>query len=566
MFSKPPALGPLAVALAVLVFAAAAAAAANLTQKPGPIGCVTETSLSGQCEDGAGLVGPSALTISPDGRNVYSTDQSWDSIATLTRNPADGTLRPFQGSAGCLSSTSSHYPECTEARVLDGASDLAISPDGKNVYVAAPDSNAVAVLDRDPEDGHLTQSSGDDGCVAPGSVGGCEEGRAIDDPTSVVVSPDGDNVYVGSEGLGGGIAVFDRDPETGDLSQDPGDAGCVNETGTNCEDGLTEMVGLQRLEISPDGNALYALSPVRDAVTLYSRDAGTGALEPQPAPNGCVVSAAADGCTVAIGLGEPRALAFSSIGDGENAYLASERRDAILIFDRNGATGALTQKPGTAGCVSNTGYSDPMQAGTLGQCVNGVAMDAIDAVAVPPDGSALYATTGESDGVVVFERAADGTIAQRPGGDGCITETGFEDTDLPWTEGACEDGRALLAADGVVTSADSRYVYTSARFGGIASFDAVPPPAPAPPAAAPPPAPPAVGAACLSARARAQKIVRRLKSLSRENKRKARKATFVTSEAARDRLNESANRGRRRAKNMRFNLRRANRSVEQLCV
>ena len=264
--------------------------------------------------------------------------------------------------------------------LLDGASDLAISPDGKNVYVAAPDSNAVAVLDRDPEDGHLTQSSGDDGCVAPGSVGGCEEGRAIDDPTSVVVSPDGDNVYVGSEGLGGGIAVFDRDPETGDLSQDPGDAGCVNETGTNCEDGLTEMVGLQRLEISPDGNALYALSPVRDAVTLYSRDAGTGALEPQPAPNGCVVRAAADSCTVAIGLGEPRALAFSSIGDGENAYLASERRDAILIFDRNGATGALTQKPGTAGCVSNTGYSDPMQAGTLGQCVNGVAMDAIDAV------------------------------------------------------------------------------------------------------------------------------------------------------------------------------------------
>ena len=105
-------------------------------------------------------------------------------------------------------------------------------------------------------------------------------------------------------------------------------------------------------------------------------------------------------------------------------------------------------------------------------------MDAIDSVAVPPDGSALYATTGESDGVVVFERAADGTIAQRPGSAGCITETGFEDTDLPWTEGTCEDGRALLAADGVVTSADSRYVYTSARFGGIASFDVVPPPAP----------------------------------------------------------------------------------------
>jgi len=120
------------------------------------------------------------------------------------------------------------------------------------------------------------------------------------------------------------------------------------------------MVGVQTLEVSPDGNTLYALSPARDAVTLYSRASGSGALEPQPAPDGCIVSAAADNCTVVIGLGEPRALAFSSVGQGENAYLASERRDAILTFDRSGATGALAQKPGTAGCVSNTGYSDPI--------------------------------------------------------------------------------------------------------------------------------------------------------------------------------------------------------------
>jgi DNA-binding beta-propeller fold protein YncE len=561
MFSKPPALGALAVALAVLVFAAAATAATNLTQKAGPIGCVTETSLSGQCQDGAGLVGPSALVISPDGRNVYSTDQSWDSVATLSRDSADGTLRP----AGCVSETK-NYEGCAKARMLGGASDLAISPDGRNVYVAAPESNGIAILDRDPGDGQLTQSTGDDGCVAPGGVNGCEEGRAIDVPTTVVVSPDGENVYVGSKGLGGGIAVFERDPETGDLSQDSGDAGCVNETGTNCEDGLTQMVGVQTLEISPDGNTLYALSPARDAVTLYSRASGSGALEPQPAPDGCIVSAAADNCTVVIGLGEPRALAFSSVGQGENAYLASERRDAILTFDRNGATGALAQKPGTAGCVSNSGYSDPMQAGTLGQCVNGVAMDGIDSVAVLPDGSALYATTDESDGVVVFERAGDGTLAQRPGSAGCITETGFEDTDLPWTEGDCEDGRALLSADGVVTSADSRYAYTSARFGGIASFDVVPTPPPPPPGAPPPPPPPPGPAPRPPPRARAHKIARRLKNLSRENKRKARKATFVTSEAAKDRLNESANRGRRRARNMRSNLRRANRSVSHVCA
>ena len=224
MFSKPPALGALAVALAALVFAAAAAAATNLTQKAGPIGCVTETSLSGQCQDGAGLVGPSALAISPDGKNVYSTDESWDSVATLTRDPADGTLTPISGPPAASRATR-QLRRLRRSPALGGASDLAISPDGKNVYVAAPDSNAVAILDRDPGDGHLTQSSGDDGCVAPGGVGGCEEGRAIDEPTSVVVSPDGENVYVGSEGLGGGIAIFERDPETGDLSQDSGRRG-----------------------------------------------------------------------------------------------------------------------------------------------------------------------------------------------------------------------------------------------------------------------------------------------------------------------------------------------------
>jgi DNA-binding beta-propeller fold protein YncE len=449
---------------------------------------------------------------------------------------------------------------------MSGARDVAISPDGKNVYVAAPGSDAVAVFDRDGGDGHLTQSGADDGCVSGAGAGGCVDGRAIDEPTSVVVSPDGAEVYVGSQGLNGGIAVLQREPETGDLSQEPGAAGCVNDAGTNCADGLPEMVGLESLALGPDGKTLYAMSPARDAVTLYSRNAETGALTPIPAPAGCIVGKAANGCGVVTGLGEPRSLAFSSIGDGENAYLASERRDAILVFDRDASTGALIQKAGTAGCVSNTGRSDPMQAGTDGACANGVAMDAVDSIAVAPDGGALYATTGESDGVVVFERAADGTIAQRPGTAGCITETGFEDTDLPWTEGTCEDGRGLLGADGIVAGADSGHVYTSARYGGVGAFDVVAPPGPEPPVAAPPAPPPAISAACASARARAGKIADRLRALSRENERRSRKATFVTSEAAKDKLNEAADRGRRRARGMRADLRRANRVAKRLCL
>ena len=131
----------------------------------------------------------------------------------------------------------------------------------------------------------------------------------------------------------------------------------------------------------------------------------------------------------------------------------------------------------------NTGQSDPMQAGTLGGVRERCRDGGIDSIAVLPDGSALYATASESDGVVVFERAADGTISQRPGTAGCITETGFEDADLSFTEGVCQDGRALLAADGVIASEDGKHVYTTARFGGVDTFDVVAPPAPEPPAA-----------------------------------------------------------------------------------
>ncbi len=58
--------------------------------------------------------------------------------------------------------------------------------------------------------------------------------------------------------------------------------------------------------------------------------------------------------------------------DGDTAYVAGQQSHSIAIFDRDPATGELTQKSGTAGCISEGGFSDPMQAGTLGACQSGV--------------------------------------------------------------------------------------------------------------------------------------------------------------------------------------------------
>ena len=53
---------------------------------------------------------------------------------------------------------------------------------------------------------------------------------------------------------------------------------------------------------------------------------------------------------------------------------------AVVVFDR-AANGALAQKPGATGCISDTG---------AGGCAKGTALDAALSVAVSPDGTSAY--------------------------------------------------------------------------------------------------------------------------------------------------------------------------------
>ncbi len=82
-------------------------------------------------------------------------------------------------------------------------------------------------------------------------------------------------------------------------------------------------------------------------------------------------------CQDGVALNNARNVAVSP--DGASVYLASSASDAVAIFDRNTSTGALNQKAGTAGCVSEDG--------TGGACQDGVALDGAAGVAVSPDGA-----------------------------------------------------------------------------------------------------------------------------------------------------------------------------------
>jgi len=88
--------------------------------------------------------------------------------------------------------------------------------------------------------GELTQKAGTDGCISDtGSSGVCQDGRELVNPYGLAVSPDGKSVYVGSE-VSDAVTIFDRDLATGALTQKAGTAGCVSETGTagTCQDGV----------------------------------------------------------------------------------------------------------------------------------------------------------------------------------------------------------------------------------------------------------------------------------------------------------------------------------------
>ena len=118
-----------------------------------------------------------------------------------------------------------------------------------------------------------------------------------------------------------------------------------------------------------------------------------------PGAAGCVNATGADGCADTHSLNVPSEIAVSP--DGKNAYAVVNGSDALLIFDRNESTGAITPKTGTDGCVSDEGAPD--------LCVNGNALNGPLGVAVSGDGRNVYLVA------FVGGRSPSSTATRRPG-------------------------------------------------------------------------------------------------------------------------------------------------------
>lgn len=415
----------------------------------------------GRCVRARGVDAAAFLAPSPDGRHVYVASTNDGPIAVFRRVGPRGTLRQLPGREGCVHATGAG--KCARGRALDVLGSVTVSPDGRNVYVAAAGAGGgVAIFRRDARSGALTQLPGVSGCVAEDTPG-CASARGLANESAVAVSSDGRFAYVASESKfvnPGGVAIFSRDSATGALTQLDGGAGCLTPAGAGgCGRlrGLSE--GVASAALSPDGRNLYAGSPGQaggpDAVAAFARDVTTGTLTQLEGTAGCVSAGGTHGCAPARGLASdpdaktaPQDLQVAISSDGRHVYAGAHA--AIAIFSRHNESGALVQSPGRRACVA-TGRREGCS----------IARGRPSAMVVlSPDGHNAYALG--DDGITNFSRdARTGALRQLRGPRGCISQR---------TRG-CARGRALGLPSGLAITPDGANVYVASfGSGAVALF------------------------------------------------------------------------------------------------
>jgi len=367
-----------------------------------------------------GLDGSWSNSVSSDSGSIYATGYTDRALVVFDRNSSGRlTFREAFSDVGIGLGTAQDG--------LNGAYDVKVSPDHKNVYVVGGNDKALLVFDRSSITGALTfrEAFSDVGV----GLGTAQDG--LNNARNINFSPDGANLYV-TGGTDDALLVFDRNTTTGALTfreafSDQAAAGTV---GTNL-DGLDHAY---YPIVSPDGKNLYVTGYLDRALTVFDRNTSTGALTFRESFS----DVGAGIGTAQEGLNGASVIAIDPAGI--NVYVIGSVDDTLLVFDRNVSTGALTFREA---------FSDQAAAGTIGTNQDG--LDGAFSVVVAPDGATVYVTGNVDDSFLIFDRnTSTGSLTFREA---------FSDHGAAGTVGTNQDG--LDGATNISFSPNGAQIYVS---------------------------------------------------------------------------------------------------------
>jgi len=379
------------------------------------------------------------LAVSHDGKHLYAVSPDDGHVVVYARDAATGALS---------------FVETENAGGTLVPSALAVAPEGGFVYVATHpdcDTGGIAIFARNETTGQLTYASTEvveyhclptprieirprtgELCfprvglsVSPDAAYRCfrrDPATGALDPVDAGTGNFGSGFDPVSDVFAAGEFLFAAEPVTS-----PNDAARITSTGfpvllpletqQDSFDGVTALDGAIATEVSPDGRHVYVASRFDGAVQIFARDGETGVLE--------ALGEVRNGSGGITSLNTPTDLAISA--DGKHVYVTASLSDALTVFSRNAASGALTLVD-----VER----DEQNGVTLFQAPSGVTVSA--------DGRFVLATSAGEDAVVSFARNA---------GTGALT---FADD---------YTSSALDGASDVAVSRDGAHAYVTADTG-----------------------------------------------------------------------------------------------------